>query len=812
MAKSEKLVQFYAQCQEKGYTDMSDEAQSLKAKVIASDLKLPIGNIAELYRSAEEAFRQDQADKERAAQAAAAEEARRAVDGELLMTLGGSISGSKDYKTKEMKVYRRPDNSVYVLIGDGQKKIERVNISVEKGATLSYEYHPSKLVYTGASSGGISMGGFHQTEAYSTEHVHMSGKGDIVAIAGDGTKMKLDYADLEPEVRKAFRRDDNYVPLTDGGKSTRILCYDYAGQQHGRDLMKYSMSGGYNYQKAMTAGSQAADARRLPMGKCNNIANLLNQIIRHDYPPTDAEYYAQAEKLVQANTSDQVKRGKQLFTLISDYQDAQSRADAANARYEELLQAEKEQKVLEREEAARNRKKFIKIAAPVAAALLVIIILAVTVIIPNANYGKAVKLLEGGQYTEAATAFLELDGKKDSTVMALQEVPYQAAKAAIDAADKGDASLLEKVDGLAGQLSKLYKSANASLNSDGQKSAETPADKSAEASEAPTETAADSLTEDDFVIFDDGTSLLSYIGLGKLKSVELFTPGNDEVIRQYNAASRLLKLCGDYKDSAALAERVTGGKAAREQALQADGYEEGYQQALAYAQSGDMENAVSYLMALGSYKDSREQLVALVGAAASEKAVNDLKSRDEGEQFYANLALGALGKLGYSDQATDEYAALQKAWKAFENYDIGPALEVVENNKLLPFSEELTEAIRRSEPFCGDWVLEDGDGKILSYLDGHDGDSAVEQKKLTVKFMAEPFAQPLFYTSALYTSGHHSVPEFEMEYVEEDNAYVQTHYAYGNMTFTLTEDGKLQIDFTGRGSIEDAHATYVRAH
>ena len=36
-AKEANLYSFYDQCQSKGYSDMQDETQSLKAKVIATD-------------------------------------------------------------------------------------------------------------------------------------------------------------------------------------------------------------------------------------------------------------------------------------------------------------------------------------------------------------------------------------------------------------------------------------------------------------------------------------------------------------------------------------------------------------------------------------------------------------------------------------------------------------------------------------------------------------------------------------------------------------------------------------------------------
>ena len=53
------MAQFYEQCKNKGYTNMRDDTQSLKAKVIATDLGLRYGNIVEFY----EAFGVKEGDK-----------------------------------------------------------------------------------------------------------------------------------------------------------------------------------------------------------------------------------------------------------------------------------------------------------------------------------------------------------------------------------------------------------------------------------------------------------------------------------------------------------------------------------------------------------------------------------------------------------------------------------------------------------------------------------------------------------------------------------------------------------------------------
>ena len=54
--KQQKLYNFYSQCIAKGYTDMTDVTQSLKAKVIASDLGLKYGKIVALYEQSKQVF------------------------------------------------------------------------------------------------------------------------------------------------------------------------------------------------------------------------------------------------------------------------------------------------------------------------------------------------------------------------------------------------------------------------------------------------------------------------------------------------------------------------------------------------------------------------------------------------------------------------------------------------------------------------------------------------------------------------------------------------------------------------------------
>jgi len=184
-SREQKMSEFYRQCLEKGYTDMSDDKHSLKAKVIAMDLELDYKNIEKLFEEAKVIYAQAEAEKEQREKAEKQRIEHENTPGEWIMTFdfyGGYKEGA-EWKTK---LFRRDDGTLYYettikkLLGKntGTTKTEGTPaIEVQNNVNASFKYHPSKTIFTGASSGGIAMGGFHQTEAYmSMENIQMTGK------------------------------------------------------------------------------------------------------------------------------------------------------------------------------------------------------------------------------------------------------------------------------------------------------------------------------------------------------------------------------------------------------------------------------------------------------------------------------------------------------------------------------------------------------------------------------------------------------------------------------------------------------------
>lgn len=91
------------------------------------------------------------------------------------------------------------------------------------------KYNPSKTIYTGASSGGITMGGFHTTEAYYQERpTKRSGRYIAYIPFHDGTRIYikeiilvgkvLDEARNNPKISK-FLKGDRLILLNQDAKS-----------------------------------------------------------------------------------------------------------------------------------------------------------------------------------------------------------------------------------------------------------------------------------------------------------------------------------------------------------------------------------------------------------------------------------------------------------------------------------------------------------------------------------------------------------------------------------------------------------------
>ncbi len=124
--------------------------------------------------------------------------------------------------------------------------------------------------------------------------------------------------------------------------------------------------------------------------------------------------YAEASQLMTSESISGLEKAQKLFASIPDYKDANEKCQEASQKIEQL------------KEKSKKNKKIALIVTAILTVIIAFLIILFNVIIPFANYSKAVKLMESGKYDEAIETFESLDNYKDS-VEKIPECQYLKA-------------------------------------------------------------------------------------------------------------------------------------------------------------------------------------------------------------------------------------------------------------------------------------------------------------------------------------------------------------------------------------------------
>lgn len=398
MANPSKLVDFYKQCIDNGYTDMNDETQSLKAKVIASDLGLDYKNISKLFESAELAFKKESKRQERLA-----------INGEFLFELKVI---SQDINV--IRIYKRPDKSVYYTIDNSTKKNEDISFSVESRGTVYYSYKPSKMVYTGATVGGVSTGGWTTVGGECVANLDTSGNKGVVVSVCQNKNITIESVVLSASVCNIFKRHTFKI---NNVRDKKIECMktDIKSVEEQKVYYNVAKSNARDSTLANNLLLRAADVVRLSLRDCNKIADFLNQIIYDEYPPSDDEIYDEAIALLDYEDSYSLNKALNLFNIIYDYKDSSEQIEYLKEQIEIVRQEEKERKIINEEIKQKKLKKvFIIITSIICICFLLIFgVVLKFVFIPSVKYHSAVKMMTNGEYTESIEKFKSLSDYKD---------------------------------------------------------------------------------------------------------------------------------------------------------------------------------------------------------------------------------------------------------------------------------------------------------------------------------------------------------------------------------------------------------------
>ncbi len=325
-----------------------------------------------------------------------------------------------------LSVYRCEDGSVFCKSTlYGEQKFSDIKISVERGSVSSYKYHPSKKIYTGATVGGITMGGVHETKDYYTSNETSTDKGSI-SISYDGRHTDIYSVTLEPHIGELFKRDPDYKRFFIGNAAT---CRNGLGNS----VLTQAALNASDYSSKMKFTGMAIDESKRLYKDCVAIAGILRQIIYNRLPETDEEMYVKALELSKSDDLEKLKNAVEIFEYIKDYKAAEQHLNKIKPEYEKRLQQEKERLVLEKEANSKKRK----LIGIVALVLVVAGIVAGIFISKGASYNKAMENVASGEYDIAISAFEKLNGYKDSEEQII-ETKYQKAVSLLT--EDGDAA------------------------------------------------------------------------------------------------------------------------------------------------------------------------------------------------------------------------------------------------------------------------------------------------------------------------------------------------------------------------------------
>lgn len=141
-------------------------------------------------------------------------------------TIVGRIQGKKADEQSKHYTYSEEDKTMTLF---QRSEISFAAVHWDPLYEHDLKYNPSKLIYTGASSGGVSMGGFHTTEAYYQERpTKKSGRYIAYLQFHDGSRIYikeiilvgkvLDEARKNPQISE-FLKGDRLVLLNQNAKS-----------------------------------------------------------------------------------------------------------------------------------------------------------------------------------------------------------------------------------------------------------------------------------------------------------------------------------------------------------------------------------------------------------------------------------------------------------------------------------------------------------------------------------------------------------------------------------------------------------------
>ena len=156
----------------------------------------------------------------------------------------------------------------------------------EKSQDYTGTYHPEKTIYTGATVGGVHMGGFHTEEAYMHMQGRDNGKGYVKYKTGFGNEeIRIEEVVLTDELLNEAKKISALAPLLEGDTLRLIQPYT---MQHLNTFKANMHNGAYGQVNRININS----SRHYPYESISAAVDFLNRALEGAYHPNARVQYA----------------------------------------------------------------------------------------------------------------------------------------------------------------------------------------------------------------------------------------------------------------------------------------------------------------------------------------------------------------------------------------------------------------------------------------------------------------------------------------------------------------------------------------
>ena len=182
---------------------------------------------------------------------------------------------------------------------------------VNKSQDYSATYHPEKIVYTGATVGGVHTGGIHKEDAYVSASGSSNGRGYIEHFYYDTTDSikRVDSVTLSDELLKHAKKISAIEDMIDG--NVLLLKKPFSQQQ--MNMLQGAVSN-YNAFSQVDIANMST-SMHMPYWKCVEAAKFLNSAILGEFNP-EAKEISEQLKQKQMARDKKTKAGNVFGCLI----------------------------------------------------------------------------------------------------------------------------------------------------------------------------------------------------------------------------------------------------------------------------------------------------------------------------------------------------------------------------------------------------------------------------------------------------------------------------------------------------------------